>query len=89
MQIVTDSGFDLSQQQIGDFVIHALPLKLTLSGVSYRSGVDIQPEEFYQLLEKTDDMPMTPFLHRVNLLSCIKSLLRMILTFFQFISLQG
>jgi DegV family protein with EDD domain len=59
MQIVTDSGFDLSQQQIGDFVIHALPLKLTLSGVSYRSGVDIQPEEFYQLLEKTDDMPMT------------------------------
>lgn len=59
MQIVTDSGFDLSKQQIGDFVIHALPLKLTLSGVSYRSGVDIQPEEFYQLLEKTDDMPMT------------------------------
>jgi DegV family protein with EDD domain len=59
MQIVTDSGFDLSQQQIGDFNIHTLPLKLTLSGVSYRSGVDIQPEEFYQLLEKTDDMPMT------------------------------
>jgi DegV family protein with EDD domain len=59
MQIVTDSGFDLAQQQIGNFNIHALPLKLTLSGVSYRSGVDIQPEEFYQLLDKTDDMPMT------------------------------
>lgn len=59
MQIVTDSGFDLAKQQIGDFKIHALPLKLTLSGVSYRSGVDIQPDEFYQLLEKTDDMPMT------------------------------
>ena len=59
MQIVTDSGFDLAKQQIGDFNIHTLPLKLTLSGVSYRSGVDIQPEEFYQLLEKTDDMPFT------------------------------
>jgi DegV family protein with EDD domain len=59
MQIVTDSGFDLAKQQIGDFKIHTLPLKLTLSGVSYRSGVDIQPDEFYQLLEKTDDMPMT------------------------------
>lgn len=59
MKIVTDSGFDLAKQQIGDFKIHALPLKLTLSGVSYRSGVDIQPDEFYQLLEKTDDMPMT------------------------------
>ena len=59
MQIVTDSGFDLAQQQIGDFKIHTLPLKLTLSGVSYRSGIDIKPEEFYKLLEKTDDMPIT------------------------------
>lgn len=59
MQIVTDSGFDLAQQQIGDFKIHTLPLKLTLSGVSYRSGVDIQPDEFYKLLETTDDMPTT------------------------------
>jgi DegV family protein with EDD domain len=59
MQIVTDSGFDLAQAQIGDFKIHTLPLKITLSGISYRSGIDIQPEEFYQLLEKTDDMPTT------------------------------
>ncbi len=59
MQIVTDSGFDLSAQQIRDFKINVLPLKITLSGVNYRSGVDIQPEEFYQLLEQTDDMPTT------------------------------
>lgn len=59
MQIVTDSGFDLAKQQLGDFKLHTLPLKLTLSGVSYRSGVDIEPEEFYKLLEKTDDMPFT------------------------------
>jgi DegV family protein with EDD domain len=59
MQIITDSGFDLSPEQIGDFKIHTLPLKITLSGISYRSGIDIQPEEFYQLLEKTDDMPIT------------------------------
>ena len=59
MQIVTDSGFDLAQQQIGDFKIYTLPLKLTLSGITYRSGIDIQPEEFYKLLEKTDDMPIT------------------------------
>jgi len=59
MQIVTDSGYDLSSQQIGDFKLNTLPLKLTLSGVTYRSGIDIQKEEFYQLLEKTDDMPFT------------------------------
>ena len=59
MQIITDSGFDLSPQQIGDFNIYTTPLKITLSGVSYRSGIDIQPEEFYKLLEKTEDMPIT------------------------------
>ena len=59
MQIVTDSGYDLSPQQKGDFKLHALPLKLTLSGVTYRSGVDIQKEGFYNLLANTDDMPIT------------------------------
>lgn len=59
MQIVTDSGYDLSPEQVKGFPIHTLPLKLTLSGVTYRSGIDIQPEEFYHLLENTDDMPIT------------------------------
>jgi DegV family protein with EDD domain len=59
MQIVTDSGFDLSPEQQQNFNIYKVPLKLTLDGVTYRSGVDIQPEEFYELLENTDDMPIT------------------------------
>jgi len=59
MQIVTDSGFDLSPQQKLDFKLNTLPLKLTLSGVTYRSGIDIQPEEFYGMLEHTEDMPIT------------------------------
>ncbi|NLN70649.1 MAG: DegV family protein [Chloroflexi bacterium] len=59
MQIVTDSGYDLSPQQEEGLPIHTLPLKITLSGQSYQSGVDIQPEDFYALLEKTDDMPAT------------------------------
>lgn len=59
MKIVTDSGYDLSPQQIDRVNIHPLPLKLTLSGVTYRSGIDIEPEEFYELLKNTDDMPFT------------------------------
>jgi DegV family protein with EDD domain len=59
MQIVTDSGFDLSPEQQQGFILHTLPLKLTLDEVTYQSGVDIQPEEFYELLENTDDMPIT------------------------------
>jgi len=59
MQIVTDSGFDLSPEQQQGVDLYSLPLKLTLDGVSYRSGVDIQSEEFYRLLEHTDGMPIT------------------------------
>ena len=59
MKIVTDSGFDLSPQQKEDIDLHTVPLKITLSGVTYESGIDIQPEEFYSLLENTDDMPTT------------------------------
>jgi DegV family protein with EDD domain len=59
MRIVADSGYDLSLEQIGDDKIDTLPLQLTLSGVSYRSGIDIQTEEFYQLLAETEDMPTT------------------------------
>lgn len=59
MQIVTDSGFDLSPEQKQGVKLNTLPLKVTLDGVTYRSGVDIQPEEFYKLLEDTDDMPIT------------------------------
>ena len=59
MKIVTDSGFDIAPEQTMGVNLHTLPLKLSLSGKTYRSGVDIQKEEFYSLLENTEDMPIT------------------------------
>jgi DegV family protein with EDD domain len=59
MKIVTDSGFDLSPEQMEGIDLHTVPLKLTLSNVTYQSGVDIQPDAFYELLESTQDMPIT------------------------------
>jgi DegV family protein with EDD domain len=61
MQIVTDSGVDLllPQEQLAELNIHVVPLVVTLDGKSYREGVDIQPEEFYQLLAETDSLPVT------------------------------
>jgi len=59
MQIVTDRGLDLTPDQMKDLSIHFIPLTFTLDGKSYRSGVDIQPEEFYRLLESTSSMPTT------------------------------
>jgi DegV family protein with EDD domain len=61
MQIVTDSGTDLSlpPEQVAELNIHVVPLVVTLEGKSYREGVDIQPGEFYRLLAATDSLPIT------------------------------
>ena len=61
MQIVTDSGIDISPEQMSglDIPIHIVPLVVTLEGKTYREGVDIQPDEFYGLLAATDSLPTT------------------------------
>ena len=61
MQIVTDSGVDLClpAEQLDQLDVHVVPLTVTLDGISYREGVDIQPLEFYHLLAETDSLPTT------------------------------
>jgi DegV family protein with EDD domain len=59
MQIVSDRGMDLSPEQMEGLEIHLAPLTLTLDGKTYRSGVDIQPEEFYTLLAASEGYPST------------------------------
>jgi DegV family protein with EDD domain len=61
MQIVTDSGTDisLSKEEQQELNIHVVPLNVSLDNVTYREGVDIQPAEFYPLLAETEDMPTT------------------------------
>jgi DegV family protein with EDD domain len=61
MQIVTDSGTDLnlSKDELTDLNIHVVPLNVRLGGQTYREGVDIQPADFYPLLENSEDMPTT------------------------------
>ncbi len=59
MQIVTDRGCDFSQEQLAKIKVHFVPMRLTLDGKTYSSGVDITPEEFYDLLSSTDSYPTT------------------------------
>ena len=61
MQIVTDSGTDLSlsSEQQSSLNIHVVPLTVTLDERSYQEGVDIQPEDFYPLLEDSGNLPTT------------------------------
>jgi len=59
MQIVSDRGFDLAPEQMERLNIHMVPLLITLDGKTYRSGEDIQPAEFYKLLDTTEGYPTT------------------------------
>ena len=61
MQIVTDSGTDVNftPEEIKKFNVHVIPLIVTLAGKSYREGIDIQPDAFYQLLDETGTLPVT------------------------------
>jgi DegV family protein with EDD domain len=60
MQIVSDRGMDLAaEQMVGLDNLHLVPLTLTLDGQTYRSGVDIQPEEFYRKLATSKHFPTT------------------------------
>jgi DegV family protein with EDD domain len=61
MQIVTDSGTDtnFNHQQMREFKVHVVPLTVTLDNRSYREGIDIQPDAFYELLDQAEGMPVT------------------------------
>ncbi len=57
MHIVTDGAADLASPQ--GLNIHIVPVTFTLDGKTYRSGIDIQPDEFYHLLEASAGFPTT------------------------------
>ena len=59
MQIVTDSGMDLSVQQKEGLNIHSVPLQITLNGKTFIGGVDIDYQTFYQMLSDTQGFPTT------------------------------
>lgn len=59
MQIVTDGAADITAAQHQGLPIHTVPISFILDGKSYCSGVDIQPAEFYKLIESTTSFPTT------------------------------
>jgi DegV family protein with EDD domain len=59
LQIVSDRAMDLAAEQLAGLKIHLVPLTFTLDGKTYRSGVDVEPDEFYQMLAATESYPTT------------------------------
>lgn len=61
MKIVTDSGVDLplTPEEQRALNIRVVPLVVNLEGQTYREGVDITTDEFYQRLAETNALPTT------------------------------
>lgn len=59
MQLVTDSAADLLPEKIIELGCYVMPLTISLDGKDYKSGVELQPADFYALLENTESFPST------------------------------
>ena len=59
VSIVIDSTANLPEVLIKKFGITVLPLSIIWDGVSYRDGIDLRPEAFYQRLGASRSLPTT------------------------------
>ena len=59
MKIVTDSGADLSFEECQKIDVTMLPLKVEIGGKSYQAGVDIDSNDFYDMMDTTQSLPKT------------------------------
>ncbi len=60
MKIVTDSAVDLPEEMFAQYGVERMPLLINFGAETLRSGLDIQPEEFYRrLAADPDHLPTT------------------------------
>lgn len=59
IKIITDSTSDIDLEYAKELDIHIVPLKVIIDGQEYKDRVDLQPEQFYDLLEKSTVLPTT------------------------------
>jgi DegV family protein with EDD domain len=57
--ILTDSSAYLPKESIANLPVEVVPLTLTWDGVTYRDGVDILPDEFYERMRNSSTLPVT------------------------------
>ena len=57
--LVVDSAVCLPPDLVDDLKLHVVPMQLSIDGTTYLDGVDISPSEFYNLLPKCENLPVT------------------------------
>ncbi|MDD5704088.1 MAG: DegV family protein, partial [Dehalococcoidales bacterium] len=59
LQIVTDSSCDLPEDLVERYNIHIVPLSVDIDGKIYRERLDLTPQEFYQKMAASQNLPKT------------------------------
>ncbi|MGL5314775.1 MAG: DegV family protein [Peptostreptococcaceae bacterium] len=59
IKIICDSMNDVLKEVVDKYDIEVLPVTMIFEGKEYRAGVDIDGNEFYQLLRSSESMPST------------------------------
>ncbi|WP_440106174.1 DegV family protein [Planococcus halotolerans] len=57
IHIVTDSTSDLRPEVLKEYGVHMLPLSIQIGDKTYLDRVDLEPESFLGLMEKSDELP--------------------------------
>lgn len=59
IKITCDSTADLSEELLNQYNIDTIPMYINLDGKSYKDGVEIYPEDIYDYVNKTGNLPKT------------------------------
>lgn len=57
IHIVTDSTSDLRPEVLKEYGVHMVPLSIQIGDKTYLDRVDLEPESFLGLMEKSDELP--------------------------------
>lgn len=76
VRIITDTAADFEPAELKDKNIICVPMTITLEGKEYRENENLTKNEFYEMLEKTEEFPKTsqpsPYDFEVYLNECME-----------------
>ena len=59
IKIFGDSTLDLSEELCEKYGVTLIPLTVLIGGTSYKDGVEIQPQQIFEHVDKTGELPKT------------------------------
>lgn len=59
IRIVADSSCDISQEEAQKLNLEIIPLPINFGNDTYMDGIDIQAQQFYEMLAKSTELPTT------------------------------